>query len=80
MKRRFFKRFFIALMVFVVVSYTALANAPEEGCSTSTIFWGTSCCSYTATGETGGTEIYTKCCKYRFWIVFECTTGYAGPI
>ncbi|MFN8250703.1 MAG: hypothetical protein U0V75_02380 [Ferruginibacter sp.] len=81
MKKALLKRSIIAFVVLVVISFTALANAPGGGCTTQTIFWGESCCTYTTTGETGGTEIYTKCCKYRFWIIWEdCTTTYAGPI
>lgn len=80
MKKKIIKRvglFLIPLLVFVL---TVFASVPSDTCSTQTIFWGESCCTYTSTSETGATILMTKCCKYVFWIVVSCETTYAGPI
>ena len=79
MKKKIFKRLGLIL---IPLAFVFAVFASETGdCSTTTIFWGESCCTYTSTGETGGTEIYRKCCTYRFWLIWSaCETTYVGPI
>lgn len=79
MKKYLIKVVAISIIAISAFGFTLFANAQEDGCSTETIFWGTSCCTYQTSGENGGVELYTKCCKYRFWIVWSCETSYVGP-
>lgn len=80
MKKFFLRRFGIFIVAFSILCLVTLANVAPDTCSTQTIFWGTSCCTYAAYSETGATMLMTKCCEYRFWFVWRCETTYGGPI
>lgn len=77
MKKKIIKR--IGLFLIPLVMFFAVFADNGRDCSTRTIFWGESCCVFTSTNSTGGTVLTTKCCEYRFWIVWSCSETGAGP-
>jgi len=80
MKKKIFKRVGVFLIAATIFGFVAFASVPSDTCSTQTIFWGESCCTFTSDNGSGGTMIMRKCCEYRFWIVWSCETTYGGPI
>ncbi len=78
MKKKILKKVGL-LIIPLAMFFAAFASANEGDCTTKTIFWGESCCTYSGTTSTGAVVFSRKCCEYRLWIVWSCETVGAGP-